>query len=78
MKILSFKIQLFLNFFSFYFKIKPFLILAIQIEFQIGKRTAIWRKAVRETGISRHHGGPFGGQPPETPLIITALSYWEV
>ena len=29
-------------------------------------KTAIRRTAVRETGVSRHHGGPIEG-PPETP-----------
>ena len=32
------------------------------------------RTAVRETGLSRHHGGPIEG-PLETPRTITALWY---
>ena len=31
-----------------------------------GKTTAVRLIAVRETGVSRHHGGPIEG-PPETP-----------
>ena len=34
--------------------------------YQTRKTTAIRRVAVRETGVSRHHGGPIEG-PPETP-----------
>ena len=33
---------------------------------QSGKTTAIRRITVRETSVSRHHGGPIGGHP-ETP-----------
>ena len=32
------------------------------------KTLAIRRAAVRETSVSRHHGGPIEG-PPETPRI---------
>ena len=40
----------------------------------LGKTKAIRRIAVRETSVSRHHGGPIEG-PPENPPYITTLSY---
>ena len=41
-----------------------------------GKTTAIRRAAVRETGFSRHHGGPIEPSPLFwNPSYITALSY---
>ena len=42
-----------------------------------GKTTMIRRTAVRETRVSRQHGGPIEG-PPEISPIIIALSYWGV
>ena len=36
-----------------------------------------WKKEhryFRQTGVSRHHGGPIEG-PPETPWTITIVSY---
>ena len=36
----------------------------------IGYRLEKHQRAVREAGVSRHHGGP------DTPRTITALSYW--
>ena len=41
-----------------------------------GKTTAIRRKAVRETGISRHRGGLIEGRP-QTPRTITELYRFE-
>jgi len=37
---------------------------------QAGKKTAIRRIAVRETSVSRYHGGPFKG-----PLKPSGISY---
>ena len=37
-------------------------------------RLVIRHIAVRETILSRHHGGPIKG-PPETPRITTTLPY---
>jgi len=41
---------------------------------QTGKTTAIRRTAVRETIVSRYHGGSIEG-PPETLRTVRALSY---
>ena len=48
-----------------------------EFSFYAGKTTAIRRVAAWETGVPRHQGDPNEG-PPETPWIITALSYWGV
>ena len=39
------------------------------------KKTAIRHSAVRETSVSQHHAGTIESSP-ESPLTITALSYW--
>jgi len=41
---------------------------------QTGKTSAIRRAAVREAGVSRHHGGTIEGLP-QNPHTITLLSY---
>ena len=41
---------------------------------RLRKTTTIKRRVVRDTGVSRHHGGPIV-ESPEMPSNITALWY---